>query len=184
MKNIKLNKKTLMPIAATVGFTGMLLLPLKPMVGVPLVLAAGAIIVFGIRSGARDKPAPKAQVPPIQTISSRFEAGNQYRSLQPGRETYHPLLLSLAAAGRNASAPIIETEEGPVTARDIVMEIANVVEAHADNVSDVGKLMPAMYDLMWDFSAEAIAKYPHDLELIKGHIAASVYFRAQESKIK
>jgi hypothetical protein len=185
MKNIKLNKKILMPISAIIGFLGVLLLPLKPIIGLPLFIAAGALIVVGIRSGGAAKPAPRVQIPPIQTVSSRFEAESSPRSLKPGRETYQPLLYALTSSERNINAPVIETAQGPVTARDIVMEIANAVEAHADNVSDVGKLMPAMYDMMWDYAAEAIAKYPRDIELIKDHIAAAIYFRAQqESKIK
>ena len=176
---MQFNARDIFPISAIIGIVGLAVMGIKFWVGVPLFVLAIGLVLFA----AKNKKPTQRTIPTAQTIVSEFEITEHPTLLQPITPAfYQPLLGALRVSGYNLDAPVIYTDGEPITAQDIIIQVAHIMQEKGDNIQAMTQHMPAMYNLLWDYTAEALQRYA-DLELIKVHIASSVYFNVKLEKI-
>jgi hypothetical protein len=93
-----------------------------------------------------------------------------------------PLLAALRTGGFNLDAPVVFMGDATaISAKDVIFQIAEIAAEYKASIPDMIKLVPDMYNLLWDFTGEATDKYG-DLDLIKLYIAGKVYFQVTATK--
>lgn len=177
----KLQPKTrasIIPMAAILGFSSLIVMRFNVWAGMVVLAIAIALVVVGVKNNQM------SQTPEIKTIVSEYEVTERNRIgvfedqalfdvPTPARGIYQPLLTKLRMKGINTNAPVIETDTTPITVKDIVIEIGMVIDAKDLDLQAMVEHMPKLYDMIWDYTAEATEKY-HDVAQIKSYIAASV----------
>ena len=175
---MKFQSRDILPLAAIVGVIALTVMGLNFWTGLGLfALDVGLLILFARR---KHNDAPR-QIPPMRTVVSEFELTEPPAKPMPkpvGNEFYQPLLSALRSGGYVLDAPVVFTDTMPITAEDIIISIAHIMKEKGDNIQGMTRVIPTMYSLIWDHSEEAIKRY-NDIELIKLHIASSVYFKAR-----
>ena len=177
------SNSSLIPFAGILGFIGIALMGIKFVLGLSVFLVAVGMFAFAFFSVRRSDPPAPHQIIPAQTIiSSPYEIledpAGRPASMPIGNEFYQSLLTALRTQGFNLKVAVILTDGEPVTAEGIFIEIARIMQEKGDTVQAVKPILKSMYDLLWNYTDEACERYS-DLELIKIHIASSVYFTAK-----
>ena len=180
---MKFQTRDILPLAAIVGVIALAAMGLHFWIGLGLfVVDIGLLILFARR---KHNNAPR-QIPPMRTVVSEFELTESPVPSMPkpatpkpvGNEFYQPLLSALRSGGYVLNAPVVYTDTMPITAEDIIISIAHIMQEKGDNIQAMTMVIPTMYSLIWEHTEEAIKRYS-DIELIKLHIASSVYFKAK-----
>ena len=175
--------RDILPLSAIVGVIALAVMGLNFWIGLGLfALDIGLLILFARR---KHNDAPR-QIPPMKTVVSEFELTESPVPSTPrpatpkplGNEFYQPLLSALRSGGYILDAPVVYTDIMPITAEDIIISIAHIMQEKGDNIQAMTRVIPTMYNLIWDHTEDATKRYS-DIELIKIHIASSVYFKAK-----
>jgi hypothetical protein len=188
--------RDIIPIAAIAGIISIAAMGINFKFGLVLLgLTIGALagIVRSTRPKLSDRPTTQfvQYSPPIKTVFSEYDItekpANPQVTIKPKPQPAQPipaqpLLNALRADGYILNSPVVYLGDNPaITAQDVIITIAEIMAEKKDSISDMVKLMPDMYNLLWDFTGEATDKYG-DLELIKLYIAGKIYFQVTATK--
>jgi hypothetical protein len=186
----------IIPLAAIFGIICLSLIGVNVKIGlVMLGLAIGALV--GIVKSTGPKQSTPLQLiqheTPIKTIFSEYDLTERPATApavpqgaaikQVDLKLAQPLLTTLRITGHNLDAPVVFLGEGnaAITTQDVIIEIARIMREKQDDFGQMVKVIPDMYNLLWDYAGEATQKYS-DLNLIRVHIASSVYFKVKAEK--
>ena len=170
--------RDILPLTAIMGVIALAVMGLNFWIGLGLFALDIILVILFARHKHNDAP---RQIPPIRTVVSEFELTESPAPSTPkpvGNEFYQPLLSALGSGGYVLDAPVVYTDTAPITAEDIIIAVAHIMQEKGDNIQGMTTIIPTMYSLIWDHSEDAIKRYS-DIELIKIHIASSVYFKAR-----
>lgn len=164
--------------AGLIGFIGVAVMSRSFFIGLGLFLVAIGLFAYALLGG-RKPP----QIPAQRTIVSEFELTQDPKASRPapqpvGSKFYQPLLTTLRASGYNLQLPVVFTDAEPLTAQMSIIQIAGIIRERKIPIEQMIPAMPAMYEMLWNYNDEACERYG-DLEMIKIHIASSVFFRYQ-----
>jgi hypothetical protein len=194
----------IIPVLAIVGIIGVAMLGINFKFGLVVLGLAVGILLATIRNTRLKQTTPPEYVrhePTIKTIFSELELTERpatWPAQFPPRpepqgvpvkavdlKLAQPLLTTLSITGHNLNAPVVFLGEGTaaITAQDVIVEIAKIMREKNDDFGQMVRIIPDMYEMLWDYAGEATQKYG-DLNLIRVHIASSVYFKVTAGQPK
>lgn len=152
---MKLTQQNTIPLLTITGIIALGLMTIQVWIGLAFALIPAGIILALKLQNRRARPQVMVSpfAPPIKTVVSEFEITQAPRPADtspvpvPVARTFaEPLLAILRTSGHDLDAPVILGDNNAVlvTARDIVVCIAEISKEKQDSVQELTKLMPAM----------------------------------------